>query len=313
MSANKNAPILLHVGYHKSASTYLQKLFSCMPVNYLFVSGKNRSLLDYVEYSRSFNPSFFRSWVRSELEKEEHTLTVLSHEELSGHPHGYKEPDPFRTALNLKAAYPSAKILFIIRNQYDYILSLYTYRVAIKGSETRNLERFIKEEGESGLFLKLEYDKLIRFYTDLFSEDSVLVLPFEMLKKESDLFHNKLFSFIGCNPIDFKINKINESTKIESVIFFWRILNFPFSYLRKMLGVINVTPYFDMRFRYIYYGIKKRLTAHINNILKNKKKIFIGDHIIIKKQMEKRYKESNLRLYELTGVDIKKYGYPING
>jgi len=147
---------VIHIGYHKSASTFLQKqVFPFLPINYLFFAGENREYLDLIESENNPNPELIHSWVAREISRKyptgKHDVTVLSHEELSGHPHGYKSISPFTTAKNLKRTFPDAKILIIIRNQLDYLTSIYTFRVAIKGYEIRNFSSFLGEEEEKGL------------------------------------------------------------------------------------------------------------------------------------------------------------------
>src|SRR3990172_1915635 len=107
---------VIHIGYHKSASTFLQQqVFPLLPVNYLFFAGENREYLNRIESDTTLNPEQIRSWVANEIARKyptsKHEVTVLSHEELSGHPHGYKSISPFTTAKNLKRTFPDAKIL----------------------------------------------------------------------------------------------------------------------------------------------------------------------------------------------------------
>ena len=50
--------VVVHIGFHKSASTFLQKnVFPKLSVNYLFFSGKNnnREILDYAESTSGFD------------------------------------------------------------------------------------------------------------------------------------------------------------------------------------------------------------------------------------------------------------------
>lgn len=143
--------LIIHIGYHKTASTFLQdEIFPVLPVNYICLAGRKRKILDMVESKENFNAGILREWAMSEVVKNNKVVqdtTIMSQEELSGHPSGYKSIDPFLIAGNLKDAFPNAKIFIVIRNQFNYIKSIYAYRVAVKGADYRSFNRFIFEGG----------------------------------------------------------------------------------------------------------------------------------------------------------------------
>jgi sulfotransferase family protein len=194
--------VIIHIGFHKSASTFRQSdVFPQLPVRYVFLAGPSRQMLDMAESEKEFDANALREWIVQET-AEEHKKsgdepTIISHEELSGHPHGYDIVDPITTARNLKEAFPEAKILIIIRNQFDYLTSIYTFRVAIKGAEYRSFDRFLTEEGKKGLFAHLEYHQLVKHHIELFGREQVLVLPMEYLRARPEEFFHDLTGFIG--------------------------------------------------------------------------------------------------------------------
>jgi hypothetical protein len=72
---------------------------------------------------------------------------------------------------------------------------------------------FPPSEGRIPLFSikSLEYDVMVRCYFDLFGKDNVLVLPFELLKKDQAGFVKRIGEFIGLDfselsDIDIKRN-----------------------------------------------------------------------------------------------------------
>src|SRR5690606_29127740 len=67
---------------------------------------------------------------------------LISHERLSGHSHGYGVVDAHRVLANLKAVFPDARIIAVVRNQLDFLLSLYCFRVAVRGEEHRSFQDF---------------------------------------------------------------------------------------------------------------------------------------------------------------------------
>lgn len=310
----------IHIGYHKSASTHLQTIFPQLPVNYLFFAGHNRELLKRVEDPHTFDAAALRALVADEIQETRggyhFDTTVLSHEALSGHPHGYPSVFSDCIARNLKELYPQAKILIIIRNQLDYISSLYAFRVAIKGYESRSLERFIQEEGELGLLAHLEYAKLIELYQDLFGKERVLVLPMEMLKSHSEQFFERLFAFMGLDKPSFRNPKrSNESTRNLQLINFWRPINYVFGLslaaLRMVMKSAWGTRLID-KYRFSYYEKRAEVTRAINKRSKVNKSLDISTLPDYPALVE-RFGKTNQQLEAKLGLPLSSYGYPATG
>lgn len=300
------AKLIIHVGYHKSASTYLQKIFETIDVNYYFF---NRKQVDYIERT-DFSKEVFLNNIFTNFSFDEGSTgtTIISHEELSGHPHGFDIVDPYVVADNLHSTFPDAHIMFIIRNQIDYLLSLYTYRVAVKGEEYRNITRFLMEDGEKGLFAKLEYDKLIQYYIKLFGNDRVLVMPMELLKREPEEFHSKVQGYINFSYPTKKGNsgKVNVSTKKNILILFFRVINRVFSFLwpfvKKMLSQQK-----EYNWRYRFYGTKQNISKNVGKHLDRFPEISVPEEVIA--LCNNRFSESNAKLGKILNVDLGKYGY----
>jgi hypothetical protein len=182
----------IHIGYHKTGSTFLQKrIFPKLPVNLITAPDIN-----YISDSETFDPDLFTAEVKKRPHSAKFAKTVISQEGFSGSSDGNPARDPFRIGERLKQAFPEGKIIIVTRDPEDYILSLYAFRVAVRGLETRTLERYLKAKG-SQLSKKLDYSKLIDHYKTLFGEDSVLVLTYEELKTSPHQFTAKLADFIG--------------------------------------------------------------------------------------------------------------------
>jgi len=311
--------VVIHVGFHKAASTYLQEnVFPQAQANYLFLAGDKRRILDMVQSAGQFDQKALEDWINKEIKekygKAPHDLTILSHEELSGHPHGYKTVDPFVAATNLKQAFSSAKIIMIIRNQFNYLLSIYTYRVAIKGQESRSLGKFLCEEGNSGLFDKLEYDKIIEHYMHLFGKQNVLVLPVELLKTGPEAFVKTITEFMDVPPISLKVDSpVNESTKLSLVIRFWRPINLIFASFLHTLHFLHIEfeeeyPYLWLRYK--FYFIKRKITYLLNGLFQSTREISIERYSKYDELLA-RYSASNLRLQKLIDFSLREYDYPI--
>lgn len=309
--------LVIHIGYHKSASTFLQQqIFPLLPVNYIFLSGENREILDNIESESNLDPEKIRSWITQEISRKyptgKHEVTILSHEELSGHPQGYKSISPFTTAKNLKGTFPDAKILIIVRNQLDYLTSIYTFRVAIKGYETRDFSSFLREEGEKGLIAHLEYHHLIEYYRDLFGKEKVTVLPMELLSTSAEEFYNKVFLFMNLpNQAIPNVLPVNVSTKSRTILDFWRPLNYLFGLLLALLKfLLGSNPGNFPRVRGSYYDLKRSVTGALNRWLPGSQELNIKE---VKEypRFIRRFEESNRRLQSSLDTDLAKLGYPV--
>ena len=320
--------IIIHIGYHKSASTFLQKdVFPQLPVNYVFLSGPYRQILDMVESDIEFDADSLLKWIIQEIEQKYHgdrkEITIISHEELSGHPHGYRIINPITTAQNLKEAFPNAKILIIIRNQFDYLTSIYTFRVAIKGQECRSFKQFLSEEERMGLFDHLEYHRLIKYYIELFGRERVLVLPMEYLKMSPDEFLRELTDFMEV-PIELvsKHRPRNVSTKLIYVLSIWRPINYIFYHLLLVMLFLSGKDksqfepdvykgyYPFIRLRYAYYAFKGRTTKFLNKIFSGTRPINIESYSNYH-QLVDRFGKSNDHLEEMIGFDLTEFKYPV--
>lgn len=308
--------IVIHIGFHKAASTYLQqRVFSRIQANYVFLAGYKRRILDMVQSDREFDERALKEWVDGEIRRKKtaHDLTVLSHEELSGHPHGYKSVDPFVVAANLKQAYPNAKILIIIRNQFDYLLSLYKYRVAIKGEESRSLEKFLNEEGGLGLFDKLEYDRIVKRYQSLFGKENVLVLPVELLRSDPEAFNAGIFAFLNVPPVSVDgLSPVNESTNLLLAMRLWRPINFAFDSFLDILRSLHIEfdeeyPYMGLRYK--FYALKRGTTYRLNRLFRASRKVTIEGYSKYD-ELFARCAASNARLQRLIRFNLEEYGYP---
>jgi len=306
--------IFIHIGYHKTASTYLQKhFFPKLPVNFIFL--KDKKIKDLLQ-SRKFKKKTFLNWLKRKIKKKygskNYSLTIISQEQLSGHAHGNKKINPKIVAQNLKTAFPRAKILIVIRNQLDYLLSIYAYRIAVKGYEIRSLNQFLKEEGKQGLFKKLEYDRLVKEYLTLFTKKNVLLLPMEMLKNSPQQFQQKITDFIDLPFFPLKTKIVNPSTNLKQVINFWRPINRSFKRFLSLLRKLKIKTNNNYQaLRFAFYWLKQKTTPFLNLIFSFSNKLCLTTYPQYQK-MKKRFKTSNQKLEKLTNLDLKKYSYPLD-
>jgi len=313
--------LLIHIGYHKTATTWLQKR--------LFIS-KNRvfepvskndighsTLTEYFIYDDEgyllspfdYNEVRIQNEVeviKSSKNKFESKIPVISHERLSGDPHsgGF---DAKKIALMLKKYFPESKILIIIREQKSFILSNYFQYLSMGG--TNSLEKYLntKYDGIRPFFTPnhIKYLPLITEYYNLYGEENVLVLPYEMFRDKPSLFIDNFSRFLN---VEISVEKDNfevvlNKKQFHFVIYYMRFLNI----FRRCSSVNNYSQFSNKHTRKVINIIFKTmgtlLPSQLDTLLKEKLKLKIC------KWCGNRYVESNKELRKLIGIDLSKYGY----
>jgi hypothetical protein len=304
--------VLLHVGYHKTGTTWLQRdVFSggvpgfALPwhrgvLNDAFVTVHDfdftrQGALDLLETTRRVPES-------------SDTVDVLSHERLSGNPHsgGY---DSRWIADRLHATFPSAHVLIVIRRQPEMILSAYKQYVREGGAQP--LDRYLHppRRGRArvpqfslGFF---EYDRLIRCYHELFGSAAVLVLPFESLGPDPVAFVARISSLAGvAAPASVPDGRRNVGLSGVSV---GAKRRFNFWFAR---DAVNPAAPFD--WPRVAHGVRVRIDRVDSKLpagwrTRSDRRL----EAAVRAETEGRYADSNRRTAELTGLDLASFGYEL--
>jgi hypothetical protein len=189
---------IVHVGYHKTASTWLQ--VSVFP--HLADVRYGDPLLAHfvVNLATAADPTFFAAGFRGVLRQLEQISSgplLLSNEGLSGSLWDGDETG-LRNAERLHALLPTARILIAVRRQDEMLRSIHAQYVNEGG--TRPLRAFVEGRGVPGSRFSLrhlEYDRLVGRYVDLFGRDRVWVVPYEYLRAWPDRFLDRLCEMLS--------------------------------------------------------------------------------------------------------------------
>lgn len=231
-------PPLIHIGFPKSLSTWLQKKLFIDSCGY-------QTILDPLTAKISFiNPLPFRfdedvAWkFIDSKEINEKLVPVITAENLCGNTLSGGH-DAQLNADRLKKAFPEAKILIVIREQINLIRSL--YKTQINWGMPYSIEELINRNHPSLVpeftIEMLKYDGIISYYQKLFGPTSVLVIPYESFLESPEEFCSSIATFSGNTHFD--KNKINYKQKINTTrplvdIYFDRFKNrfnkSPFNY-----------------------------------------------------------------------------------
>ncbi len=200
-------PLLIHIGYHKTGTTWLQRRLFQPDFGY-------RSLLTHDEvfsliskpHSLFFNPAPAHAFVeqrRQEMKNESahgSAVDVISSEILSGNPfYGGRESMEF--ARRLKATFPDAFVLITIREQFAMMASVYMQYLLRSGRLSP--QDFFSENPVIGYDAfsteHFHFDRLVAYYHNLFGAKNVLVLTQEQLAAEPLSFMASLSAFTRRN------------------------------------------------------------------------------------------------------------------
>ena len=193
-------PLLLHVGYHKTATTWMQDCLFQPECGF-------RQLANHTEVFRKIvrphGLAFDASHMRALISERRTTLLpgevpVVSSEILSGNLfYGGRESDSY--AARLAEIAPEARILISIRSQLRILPSAYMQYVLRGG--TMPPERFFEGTNIPGYFgfaaEHFEYDRLVALYQRLFGAENVYVQTQESLQKDMDAAAGGLARFAG--------------------------------------------------------------------------------------------------------------------
>ena len=297
---------LIHIGFHKTGSSWLQKWILRNPEAGYWAPWSREELRGHFVISNPFaydakhvRAHFTPMWQDAERRGQ---IPCLTDEMLSGNPWKGSWPS-VDTMERLYKAFPEAKVLIVIREQVSMISSLWRHYVRAGG--TASLERYLLQpktkSGWEPLFQLgyLEYHYLIRHYMNLFGEDKVLVLPFEWLCEYPRAFVEQVNQFSGavCG-ID-----VPESSENRGLTAMSCELK---RYLNMISSADRATGTISWRWKAknkLVYSIDRlvpdKTRAKSNKALKERIKSLIGDHYVL----------SNRDTSRLIGINLDEAGY----
>ncbi len=188
--------VLVHIGYPKTATTWLQENFFPHIQNFRFVSWREANELILNVDSFSYNPDI----VKSKLLSGDEGNILISSEFFStainfGYHFGYYS---MGVALKLAATFPDANIVIFIRRQQSLIPS--AYQQYLKNGGTYSFRRWLSS-GEVFSFEHLQYDRLIDYYVSLFGMERVSIYLYESFSDD-----NKRFLIRFCDEHGFEVD-----------------------------------------------------------------------------------------------------------
>ena len=211
--------IYLHVGPHKTASTYLQQhIFNQLegfdyygPTSDITkkLHPQNYNISD--EKAGSVNVDELNSLAIN------NKVLISSENWFGEHNLGYQ--NRFSNCDIIKKLIPAAKIIIIIRKQDDWLKSLYKQNVQ-KGSYF-SFEDFVAQFG----FDDNPFD-VIDNYINNFGKENVHIIPYEKLLAEPDKFISDIASVLGYSNALISVNRFENKSVNDKLLVINRRLNY---------------------------------------------------------------------------------------
>jgi hypothetical protein len=300
-------PVLIHIGFHKTGSTWLQQELFPKVRNARLVPRPviRRELL--LPYPFRFDPQAARRGVLGDAGGR----VVLSEEELSGNLHtgGLHGGMSKEIAERLLRAFPEAHVVIFVRSQKGMIASAYKQYVESGGSGS--IHRFLRpsrapHKTPNFTLDFLAYDGLVGHYESLFGREAVHVYPWEALSAERAAFVARFAAGLGLDvdvqALSFAARNVGFRRRTRRVM---RVLNhFHDREIPNSTCVVGIPG---------AYPVLKRLGQWLNRLPGMGRAETLEDLLDAARiaEIEDRFRESNARLEASRGLGLARWGYPL--
>ena len=199
----KSTKLLIHIGYGKSGSTFLQRWFG------------NNPYLCYFSGQGSRSDIFDRFTLHYKIPD----CLVLSNERLTvSLPIKYPgviykidfDMKKFQKTVAeiLSNVFQTARIFIVTRGYKSILKSTYSQYIRMGG--TCSFKKYLLQNKK--LLLEFfDYNHEIRIFEDFFGRENMLILPFEVLKENEDKFLSKIERFLDIPKFRVKLGRLNPS------------------------------------------------------------------------------------------------------
>lgn len=315
MQANMNASrrsIYIHVGYHKTATSWLQQVVFPKHPHIEFWDPRNRKFewLTQIAYLHDFDfpTTEFKSKIDQALESQDYKPVVISWEGFMGDPFTGAQTSK-RNADRLHSLFPDARIIVGIRSQMGMLVSLYRQYVQEGGTCTLPQLLSLPASGRVKLDLNhLCFDRLLNYYVQLFGFESVYIYLYEDIKNKPVSFLHELLSYIGVEPLGIDRTKIRKNVNRSLSPFSVRIMRFANLFLANTFTPVTIVPKRFLpaiRLRYMLQGKLDPLL--FSRFMKDFQ--YIPADLVL--SLRAHYRSTNEHLVEQFNLPLQNYDYPL--
>lgn len=305
--------IYFHIGYPKTATVFLQKKFFSKQKEIEFFcrnfSVNNKSIFlilnqiilmedeEYIKEKKKIKKNF------DLISFSKNKINLISDQNILCHKYRANN-DIYRTLDRIKEIFKKddfeLNIFFSTRKQDDAILSIYRqFYFSYFEKNLPNLNKIfsnIKNKEIKEILESLKYYKIFSFLSNKFGEKNVKIFPYELLKNDKKLFLEKLSNYLNIKNINMDgihDNEYENDFKSKKVSLF-NAIKYNLSNKDELIKNFSKKIYRFFKFIIFEYfsGIKRLKKLSELKINEDTKKILFD-----------LYKEDNLKLKKLIGID----------
>lgn len=313
--------LLIHIGLHKTGSTSLQRFVFSRSANRGFCcelshkkelecpSNYFQREMTYDNYGNVRSPFDMAEEAAIKLEKAVRNCTdrvpVLSHERLSGDPN-FGGVDALAVCERLSVMKLQSKVLIVVREQASAAYSNYVQFIrsggVLGGNEYINNQHFGGRPGMNSNYYR--YDLLVSHYVKNFGKNNVLVMPYELMKNNSEDFYARINDFCGVSSMSKSAIAKSNSSDDAAVHILLRKVNFFFH----GSSYTYVEPFFRSK---LCEGLKRKVIRVLSALVPIHYKEY--QRASFEKKVLQKYsdvfRKSNSTLQKYVDFDLNSLGY----
>lgn len=301
-------PNVIHIGYSKAMSTWLQKLFNENPE--IFYVMKTNYFIPYFDNYKKGIEYYQKYFLKADkyktvLESDEHLLMPGLHTGIWVNTTNLDLVT--KTMTRIKETLDEVKIILVIRNQVDMIISKYVQY--IRGGGKLSVDSFLNEilykDNNYLKYCDYRYSEVIQILWKNFIKNNVYIIILEEFKRNQEKVLNEISDFIGT-----KIRVRKEHRKKVNVspsyycLRLEMILNKLFVKKKRTINQKAIT---RIPHRLWIYGHKFLELTDAFVFKQKQRKKFIGP--VHEAKIRKIFHEDNKKLELLLRRDLRGMGY----
>ena len=189
----KQPEIILHVGMHKTGTTFLQwNVFPYVDANFLWHIFYKSWLKNLLKPDKQVDYNLIKQKLNKLLTTDK--INIISEENIYTYQFT-KEDERFKILDRIKKIFPQAKIIIGTRKKEENLVSWYVEYVAVGGTLDYQgfLDNYMNLE-------KLNYEPYIKKLKEYYGEKNVFVYRMDELRKNQDDLVNRICKFMNIKP-----------------------------------------------------------------------------------------------------------------
>jgi hypothetical protein len=233
---------------------------------------------------------------------------LLSNEALSGPPfagvieRGLDHRSPI--IANLRAVFPDARVIIVLRRQDTFVRSL--YRQYVKSGGTDTIRRYLGLDGRHLPAMTLdrfEFSTYLRYLFECFPA-GVLVLTFEEFVSDQPRFLSRFCEFVGTDIPDVTLKRENATRLGYFGMNVTRVLNF------LLHSVVNDGPIPGIPYRKDGRWHQRSVVEYLHDHWPGRPSSNKGSPLVeVGNEVWERFRENNRQIDRELGLGLDKFGY----